>query len=643
VEAVRARVNREGWISGKFPSRKQSGKTQTRVYIKHLKKNVKRKLLRWLRNKDREEQNLAPHPGGLVVRADDGRVKIDAERAKQLFEKFGRDVFKLGDAETVPPAAQRCFDIWALYGRREAPGYEWVFEQLIDKCPFCQRGKMAFTHRGFSARYKSARCEQCRQTLSYSSVRRACDAMPPMLATASRLGWNAAANKHIYMGRIQRGEFRNAIVVGDHHVTDVFVWDPRNPWRNDGEPRVKRYWLSAWQDEATGIVEFALGERPNTRLLMDALYRYALRAAQLGGAPGVGAMPVAIRTDNGRDYLSKEFLAFWRAAGIEFHHKSLPSCRTGESHGKSKVIERWFGLFERGFIKSLPGWCGSHPKEKPDDVIWPLMQQQKEFLQSRDWQGAVASSPLLTVDAFERKCREFLEGVYHRREGKRLNQSPLDAFASGTAPLRTIQRDALAVLMLHPESRFIHANGVSVNGLNYWHSDFPHYKGETCEIRVDFDDLSSVICIVGKERRVLTAQVDDMSVRAAAELGEATEENHRRVKARKKADREVIRSFFSLQADRLAGRRPWDVILEEKAALAPPLERAVNGSFTGGGAPTIPIVTEAHQIAREVGRAKPAAIREVPPPTSPDGVPFFEYQWQRDEWEREHRKEKQAQ
>ena len=619
--AVYARAARDHWVTEQFPSQKQTGKFETRVFIKpSFSKDLLRRLRRFRRGKEREEQNLAPHPGGLVVRSDDGRVKMT-------------------------PQVQQT--VWALYARREQPGFEWVFEQLMDKCPFCEKGKMALARRGFDARYKSARCGHCRQSVSYQSVRRACIAMPPLLATAARQGWNAVANKHLYRGQIQRGEFRNAIVVGDHHVCDIYLWDPRRPFHSTGKPRLIRYWLSAWQDEATGVIEFALGDRPNVRLILEALYRYALRFG----------MPAEIRTDNGKDYLSKEFLRFWQASGIEYQHKSLPSCRTGESHGKSKVIERWFGTFERDVSKYLPGWCGSHPKERPDDVLWPQLKAHKEFLDSA---SSAVKTPFLTVQQFGQKIREWVEGVFHRRETERLKATPLEAFEAGTALPHTLTRDALMVLMLHPESRVIHPNGVAVNGINYWAPEFAHYKGETCDVRVDFQDLSSVVAIVGKERRVLVAEADDPAVRAT----QPSEEQRKQVFARKKVERAIIRSFFDLQQERLAGRRPWDAILEEKATEAGQIAMAVNGAFT----PSITVLTEGDHIARQLGNreqgtgnrmrgmparpkpdrpededfgGKPAPLRLVPEDWAqaarpPGARPIFTTQWEREQWEREH-------
>jgi transposase InsO family protein len=469
-----------------------------------------------------------------------------------------------------------------------------------------------------------------------------------MVATAARDGWNAVANKYLYKGRITRGEYRNHIVVGDHHILDVWAWDERQPFTNAGKPWLHRYWLSAWQDEATGVVAWALGERPNVRLLLAALYRYAM---QFG-------MPVEIRTDNGKDYLSQEFIKFWQASGIEFQHKSLPSCRTGESHGKSKVIERWFGTFERGVMRLLPGWCGTHPKERPDDVLWPQVQEHKKYLAARYLNGPgmggerPVHSPFLTREELDEKIAQWVSGKYHARATKRLDMTPLEAYQRDAHAVNRLTKEALLILMMRPRDRHILSNGVSIYGQHYWHSDFANLKGLACDVRIDPDDLSQVIVLIndGKKERALVAECSLPSGSSEDDLAE--------VKRRQKADRGVVRDYFEMQQRRLAGRRTWDEVLAEKAAKAAPLAEAV------GAGPVVLPMTEGHRIAKALGQAgvrsqspsgwgspesrtpspESRPLKLMPdldaPPAHPS-KPVFTTAWEKEQWEKEHPEDEQ--
>ena len=613
--AAWARVWRRGWQAIEMGRAEGAGRPLKRVYVSQLP-GTDQKMLARLRRKalraglcalpegaprssslavaNGENLIVPAHHGGLVVRDDDRRVKVDTD----LEEK-----------------------IWALYGRREKPGYGWVFRGLTHLCCFCGQAEMLPVYRGYKGRHASRQCPACSRSLSYATVRRACRRMPPELQVATRDGWNAYRNKFGFKGKIQRGVYRNHIVVGDHHQLDLMAHDPQ------GHPKEFRLWLSAWQDEATGVVAWALGERPNMRLLMDALYRYIVRFG----------LPDEIRTDNGKDYLAADFQRFYKAAGVRQHHRTIPSCRTGESHGKSKIIERWFGTFERDCMKFLPGWCGSHPKERPDDVLWPQRKEHGEFLA-----GIRAESPFLTVKEVFTAIEQWVEGVFHQTPTKRLEaqygvdgSTPALAHERDPHAVRTLDHCALRVLMLEPHERVIGANGVSVDTVNYWHPQFAGLRGMSCDARIDADDLNEAIVIVKKPGKA------DQVLSALAEREVGSKEDLRKVKHIQKAERQLARDFYDMQHRRLAGEKTWDQVLAAKGDRARERIKAVVG---------IPIIGEAHHLANAIDRAPRAVgpsrarqqavplddgIRPFVMPEAPDGSGENNEPSIREPWERE--------
>jgi hypothetical protein len=145
------------------------------------------------------------------------------------------------------------------------------------------------------------------------------------------------------------------------------------------------------------------------------------------------------------------------------------------------------------------------------------------------------------------------------------------------------------ILLMKPVARVIGPNGVSVDGIPYWHPQFSHLKGEACELRIDRDDLSSIIVLC--KDQVLVADSDLPSG--------VSEEDRAEVARRKKVERHLVRDYFERQQRLLAGRTHWDDIIAAKAAAAQPALAAASAS----GGNDVTVLTDGDRIADALRRA----------------------------------------
>src|SRR5579885_558742 len=237
-EAACQRAARNYWVTMAYPSRKQEGKTETRVQISQLPRHLQKRLFRLRRRKQREAEGCLPHHGGQVVRNEDGRLVL---------------------------TLQERLIVHGLYLKRSQPDAAHVFDQLVADCIRCRSGALVPVDRTFRGRYKMHKCanEECGFGISYATVRRIITyEIAEELKTAARHGVNAYVNKHGRYADLRHATsqmHRNQRIYGDHHECDILVWDPNNPRLAGGEPRVFRPWLSAWLDRATRVVSWRLG------------------------------------------------------------------------------------------------------------------------------------------------------------------------------------------------------------------------------------------------------------------------------------------------------------------------------------------------------------------------------------------------
>jgi transposase InsO family protein len=184
----------------------------------------------------------------------------------------------------------------------------------------------------------------------------------------------------------------NQIWVSDHGQHDLWV-------RNDLFSGVSanaavRPWLTAVMDmRSRKIVGTAWSATPSSHTISSAL---RIGIADFG-------IPQILYVDNGKDFekigrvdFSPECSGVLVRLGIQPQY-----CLPG--HPQSKLIESWFGTVRKRFDCLWPSYCGSGPKQRPEECTVALREHQA-FLK-----GKRKDSPLPLASEFVASARQWIE------------------------------------------------------------------------------------------------------------------------------------------------------------------------------------------------------------------------------------------
>lgn len=315
-----------------------------------------------------------------------------------------------------------------------------------------------------------------------------------------RIDENAALNTYIHEGtrglinKIIPSNLRdystlsvNEYLCGDHHLCDLFVFDPQLG-------KVYRPWLTAWEEMRTRAISgYCIVRTPSSRSIAQALQH----AIQPGGRKRHFGIPKYVYIDNGKDYkchyLCGESWKEKRFGKIDFD--PMTNCVLAELgiepvfaipfNPQSKPIERFFRTVESSLISQLPGYCGNKPESRNAHKLVSEIEHQK----------------LMTMDEFKMVFETWLENKYHARghqgdgmDGKSPNQVWDEYW-------QTVKQEPLAIadprvtyhlfLKRKPEAT-IHQHGVLIDNTYYYNPIMMYHVGQIAEVRYDPDDPSEV-------------------------------------------------------------------------------------------------------------------------------------------------------
>ena len=189
-----------------------------------------------------------------------------------------------------------------------------------------------------------------------------------------------------------------------------------------------------------------------------------------------------VRTDEGKDYTSKHLARVLADLGIV--HDICPPY-TPEA---KPFIERFFGTLTRDLFAHLPGFAGHGVADRK------TIEAKKSFAQRRGRQERETFDIRLTGAELQKKCDQWCDAVYGRREHGATGQSPFARMArwpgDKNAPLRMISDPRLLDALLAEPAveggrRTIGKNGISVQWVNYIAPQMGERVGERVEVRLD--------------------------------------------------------------------------------------------------------------------------------------------------------------
>jgi putative transposase len=228
---------------------------------------------------------------------------------------------------------------------------------------------------------------------SYSAIRSYLGRLPKPLLILSREGKRQFQERcEPYLLTDFEALQPNQIWVSDHGQHDVWV-------RNDVFSGVSanaavRPWLTAVKDmRSRKIVGTAWSATPSSHTISSAL---RIGIADFG-------IPQILYVDNGKDFekigrvdFSPECSGVLVRLGIQPQY-----CLPG--HPQSKLIESWFGTVRKRFDCFWPSYCGSGPKQRPEECTAALREHQA-FLK-----GKRKGSPLPLASEFVATARQWIE------------------------------------------------------------------------------------------------------------------------------------------------------------------------------------------------------------------------------------------
>jgi putative transposase len=234
---------------------------------------------------------------------------------------------------------------------------------------------------------------ECPRPPSYSAIRSYLQQLPKPLLILSREGKRQFQERcDPYLLTDFQSLLPNQIWVSDHGQHDAFV---RNDLFSGVSANVAvRPWLTAVLDmRSRKVVGTAWSATPSSHTISSAL---RVGIADFG-------IPQILYVDNGKDFEKVGRVDFSpECSGVLVRLGIQPQyCLPG--HPQSKLIESWFGTVRKRFDCLWPSYCGSGPKERPEECTVALREHQA-FLK-----GKRKSSPLPLASAFVATARQWIE------------------------------------------------------------------------------------------------------------------------------------------------------------------------------------------------------------------------------------------
>ncbi|WP_300683641.1 DNA-binding domain-containing protein [uncultured Bilophila sp.] len=197
------------------------------------------------------------------------------------------------------------------------------------------------------------------------------------------------------------------VLVADGHKLNFLIINPET-----GKPT--RYTLVGWQDWASRMfLGFELMPSENTQAIASSLYRSII---QLGKKPG------CVLLDNGKAFKNKffeqqtdleELDGLYLRLGINVMH-SQPYA------GRTKIIERWWGDFDRQAECAIDSYIGHSIADKP-----------AHLMRNEDWQQSRQTGWVPTLEDAKRLITDYAKWKAIQPHPKRPGTTPWEVFAAG--------------------------------------------------------------------------------------------------------------------------------------------------------------------------------------------------------------------
>jgi putative transposase len=198
------------------------------------------------------------------------------------------------------------------------------------------------------------------------------------------------------------------VLVSDGHVMNFLVINPET-----GKPQ--RMTLVGWQDWASRMfVSFEIMPTENTQAIASSLFR---------GIQNLGRKPGAVYLDNGKAFDNHYFSGdmaehdgLYLSLGITVLHSAPYVART-------KIIERWWGDFDRQCSRLMDSYVGACIDDKP-----------AHLRRNERWHQEHRSDRVPTLEEAKQVVAEFARWKANQPHPTRPGTTPLEVFTAGRGP-----------------------------------------------------------------------------------------------------------------------------------------------------------------------------------------------------------------
>lgn len=338
---------------------------------------------------------------------------------------------------------------------------------------------------------------------------------------------NKSLNQPAYGDRKEQYLAKNECWEIDSSPADVIVFEEGRQMRPD---------ILAIKDCFSGRCVAMLCENSNSLALTRLLWR----------AISCFGVPKSIKTDNGKDYVSRQFSMLLSNLGIK---QVRATAYAGDEKG---AVERNFRTIQHSYISILSGFIG-HNLDKRQKIE---QQVAKKDRKSKDEFGnavktQIASSELLSLSLLEEKLQEAVL-LWEIDKKRRKTKSPIELWNSCLEPVYSMDYENFLMYAGGFESRKVQKNGIAYDGRRY-ESRFIHkYRGQEVYVVENIDDISQVF-VFDKEGEFIGKCVDsELKAMKKEDFIAMKKEFNKDVKAYQTAikdDRSSLRSKIALRDD----------------------------------------------------------------------------------------------
>lgn len=197
-------------------------------------------------------------------------------------------------------------------------------------------------------------------------------------------------------------------------------------------------------------------------------------------------VPKSIKTDNGKDYVSKQFTMLLNNLGIK------PLRATAYAGDEKGQVERNFRTIQHSYISVLAGFIG-HNLAKRQKIE---QQTAKKDRKAKDEFGnaiktQTPSSQLLNWEQLDDKLQEAVL-LWEIDKKRRKGPSPVELWNNCLAKVETMEYENFLIFAGGYTSRKVNKEGINFDGRTY-QSNFLHkYRGQNIYVVENIDNMSEI-------------------------------------------------------------------------------------------------------------------------------------------------------